>query len=92
MSKQKTLEEFYELGALRLLRVEKLPNESVEQICRHTVVGFGKDDPPTCFWARRVFRTRKETYAQVTFCSPIKRGQQPPVWVPPGLYQVMTKR
>jgi hypothetical protein len=94
MSAQKALQEFYELGALRLLRTEKIPIGSVEQDCRHTIMGISKDNAPAFFWARRVYRTEdnKETYVEVTFTTPIKRSQGTPVMVPPGVYLVSTKR
>ena len=93
MSAQKALEEFYELGALRLLHVEKIPKGSVEQDCRHTIKGISKDNAPAFFWARRVYRTQdnKETYVEVTFTTPIKPSRETPVMVPPGVYLVSTK-
>jgi hypothetical protein len=93
MTEQKALEEFYELGALRLLRVEKIPTGSEEQICRHNIMRLTQHDDPAFFWARRIYNTQgNEQYVQVTFATPIKRGQEPLVWVPPGIYLVLTKR
>jgi hypothetical protein len=94
MSQQKVLEEFYELGALRLSRVERLPNDALEQCCRHTLMGIARDEPPAFFWARRVFRAKSgEVFAQVTFATPMTNTYtRSAVMVPPGIYRLSARR
>lgn len=93
MTEQKALQEFYELGALRLLRVKQLPNDAAEQQCRHTIMAVSKDKSLTFFWARRVYSTQdNKQYVEATFTLPIRRVRETSVMVPPGIYLVSTKR
>ena len=93
MSELKVLREQYELGALRLLRVEKIPDDAEVEESRHTIMRMTQDNEPVFFWARRVYRTRdNREYVEVTFTTPIKRGRETPVMIPPGIYLVQTKR
>jgi hypothetical protein len=88
------LTEFYELGALRLVRVDKVPSAAVEQTNRHTVIALSEDKSLAFFWARRVYHTEdnKQTYVEVTFTTPIKQGRETPIMVPPSIYLLSIKR
>jgi hypothetical protein len=94
MSEQKLLEEFYELGALKILRISCVPEDATEETPpRHIIMRMTEDKEPAFLWARKVHRTQdsKHVVLELTWPTPMRQRQQI-VMVPPGVYLVLTQR